>query len=68
MGLAEGFLHLPVPVRARAVSEAIPWSKDQPTTNCEQDAEEVEAAGFSPCPSEQVEDDDEAVQDEKGDV
>ncbi len=63
--MAEGFLHLPVPVRARAVAEAIPWSEDQPTADCEQDAEEVEAAGS---PSEQVEDDEEAVQNEEGDV
>ena len=68
MGLAERFLHLPVPVRARAVAEAIPWSKNQPTADCEQDAEEIEAASFSPCPSEQVENDDETVQDEKGNV
>jgi len=57
-----------VPVRARAVAEAIPWSEDQPTADCEQDAEEIEAAGSSPCPSEQVENDDETVQDEKGNV
>jgi len=36
---------LPVPIRTRAVAEAIPWSEDQPTADCEQDAEEVEAAG-----------------------
>ena len=57
-----------MPVRARAVAEAIPWSKDQPTADCEQDAEEIKAAGFSPCPSEQVEDDEDAVQNEEGDV
>ena len=57
-----------MPIRTRAVTEAIPWSEDKPTADCEQDAEEVEAAGSSPCPSEQVEDDEEAVQDEEGDV
>jgi hypothetical protein len=60
-----GILHLPVPIRTRAVAEAIPWSEDKPTADCEQ---EVEAAGSLPCPSEQVEDDEEAVQDEEGDV
>ena len=59
---------MPVPIRTRAVAEAIPWSEYQPTADCEQDAEEVEAAGSSPCPSKQVEEDEEAVQDEEGDV
>ena len=57
-----------MPIRTRAVAEAIPWSEDQPTADCEQDAEEVEAAGSSPCPSEPVEDDEEAVQNEEGHV
>ena len=38
VGLPEGFLYLPMPVRARAVTETIPWGEDQPTGNRKQDA------------------------------
>ena len=54
--MPEEFLYLPMPVRARAVTETIPWGQDQPTGDCKQDAKEVKAAGLSPCPTQQIED------------
>ena len=39
IGLPEGFLYLPMPVRARTVTETIPWGEDQPTGEGKQDAE-----------------------------
>ena len=54
--MPEGFLYLPMPVRTRAIAETIPWGQDQPTGDCKQDAKEVKAAGLSPCPTQQIED------------
>ena len=41
IGLPKGFLYLPMPVRARAVTETIPWGEHQPTGDRKQDAEKI---------------------------